>query len=135
MPTFLILKGSSVKETIRGANPTALRTAVLSAAADAARGGAASTGAGFSGKGQTLGGTGTASSGRSNAGMNMPNFGAAVSSPAAFAQGSGLLQTVVRFVGLYVQTLFSFEPALAAEGSQFRVQKGAGVGQRVRSVK
>ena len=32
MPTFLILKGTHVKETIRGANPTALRTAVLAAA-------------------------------------------------------------------------------------------------------
>jgi hypothetical protein len=41
MPTFLILKGTHVKETIRGANPTALRTAVLAAAADAAKGPAA----------------------------------------------------------------------------------------------
>jgi hypothetical protein len=47
MPTFLILKGTHVKETIRGANPTALRTAVLAAAADAAKGPAASAGAFF----------------------------------------------------------------------------------------
>jgi hypothetical protein len=55
MPTFLILKGTHVKETIRGANPTALRTAVLAAAADAAKGPAASAGAFFAGKGQTRG--------------------------------------------------------------------------------
>jgi hypothetical protein len=120
MPTFLILKGTHVKETIRGANPTALRTAVLAAAADAAKGPAASAGAFFSGKGQTLG--------------SGPNIGAAVSSPAAFGQGSGLPQTVVRFLGLYFTTLFSTEPAAAAEGSAFRVQKSGG-GARVGGVR
>lgn len=135
MPTFLILKGSSVKETIRGANPTALRTAVLSAAAEAAKGGAAG-GAFFSGKGQTLGSSDRPSApaaARSGA-SQMPNFGAMASSPAAYSQGSGLPQTVMRFVGLYLQTLFSFVPVEAAEQSPFRVQKGAGVGGRVRTV-
>jgi thioredoxin 1 len=111
MPTFLILKGTHVKETIRGANPTALRTAVLAAAADAAKGPAASAGAFFSGKGQTLGSASTPS---------------AASSPAAFGQGSGLPQTVVRFLGLYFTTLFSTEPAAAAEASPFKVQKSGG---------
>jgi hypothetical protein len=130
MPTFLILKGTHVKETIRGANPTALRTAVLAAAADAAKGGAASSGAFFSGKGQTLGsGSGGSAGGRST-GPSIPNLGAAVSSPAAFAQGSGLPQTVVRFLGLYFTTLFSTEPAAAAQASPFRVQKSGG-GARV----
>lgn len=131
MPTFLILKGSSVKETIRGANPTALRTAVLSAAAEAAKGGAAG-GAFFSGKGQTLGSSDRPSA-PTAARTQMPNFGAMASSPAAYSQGSGLPQTVMRFVGLYLQTLFSFVPAEAAEQSPFRVQK-AGVGGRVRTV-
>ena len=131
MPTFLILKGTHVKETIRGANPTALRTAVLAAAADAAKsGGAASSGAFFSGKGQTLGSGGPAVASRST-GPSLPNLGAAVSSPAAFAQGSGLPQTVVRFLGLYFTTLFSTEPAAAAEASPFRVQKSGGGGARV----
>jgi hypothetical protein len=125
MPTFLILKGTHVKETIRGANPTALRTAVLAAAADAAKGpGAASSGAFFSGKGQTLGSGGSAPP--RTTGPSLPNLGAAVSSPAAFAQGSGLPQTVVRFLGLYFTTLFSTEPAAAAEASPFRVQKSGG---------
>jgi hypothetical protein len=132
MPTFLILKGTHVKETIRGANPTALRTAVLAAAADAAKsGGAASSGAFFSGKGQTLGsGSGGSAGASRSTGPSLPNLGAAVSSPAAFAQGSGLPQTVVRFLGLYFTTLFSTEPAAAAEASPFRVQKSGG-GARV----
>lgn len=130
MPTFLILKGTHVQQTIRGANPTALRTAVLSAAADAAKAGGAS-GAFFSGKGQTLGSASTPSA---STGSSMPNFGGAVSSPAAYGQGTGLPQTVVRFVGLYLQTLFSAEPAAAAEQSAFRLQRGAGVGGRVRTV-
>ena len=131
MPTFLILKGTHVKETIRGANPTALRTAVLAAAADAAKsGGAASSGAFFSGKGQTLGSASTPSAARHSG----PNLGAAVSSPAAFGQGSGLPQTVVRFLGLYFTTLFSTEPAAAAEASPFRVQKSGGGGVRVGGV-
>lgn len=132
MPTFLILKGTHVQQTIRGANATALRTAVLSAAADAAKGGSAS-GAFFSGKGQTLG-SGSTPSARASGGPKIPNLGAAVSSPANFSQGSGLPQTVVRFLGLYLTTLFSTEPAAAAEQSAFRVQKGSGVGGRVRTV-
>jgi hypothetical protein len=130
MPTFLILKGTHVKETVRGANPTALRTAVLAAAADAAKGPAASAGAFFSGKGQTLGSATAPSAAR----FSGPNLGAAVSSPAAFGQGSGLPQTVVRFLGLYFTTLFSTEPAAAAEGSPFRVQKSRG-GVRVGGVR
>ena len=133
MPTFLILRGTHVKETIRGANPTALRTAVLAAAADAAKspGSGASSGAFFSGKGQTLGSGGGGGSASRTTGPSLPNLGAAVSSPAAFAQGSGLPQTVVRFLGLYFTTLFSTEPAAAAEASPFRVQKSGGGGARV----
>ena len=130
MPTFLILKGNRVQQTIRGANPTALRTAVLSAAADAAKASSAS-GAFFSGKGQTLGSSTTPST-TTRSSSSVPNLGAAVSSPSAFAQGRGLPQTVVRFVGLYLQTLFSTEPVAAAEQSSFRVQRGSGMGARVR---
>jgi len=137
MPTFLILKGSSVKETVRGADPTALRTAVLFAAADAAKGSAGGSGIGFTGKGQSLGSTGAPPPRAANgsSGFAMPNLGAMTGSPGGYSQGSGLPQTIVRFVGLYLQTLFSFEPLQAAEGSPFRVQKSAGVGGRVRTVR
>ena len=129
MPTFLILKGSSVKETVRGANATALRTAVLSAAADAAKAPAKSS-IGFSGKGQTLGSEAGAAGGdsasRPVAGPIMPDVGAMLSSPAAFAQGRGLPQTVVRFLGLYFTSLFSLEPLKAAEDSPFAIKQTSG---------
>jgi hypothetical protein len=135
MPTFLILKGSSVRDTIRGANPTALRTAVLSAAADAAKGPAGGGGFGFTGKGQSLGSTGATTAPGTRAangsGFAMPNLGAMAGNPAGYSQGSGLPQMIVRFVGLYLQTLFSFEPMRAAETSSFRVQRGNTGGARV----
>ena len=130
MPTFLILKGSSVKETVRGANATTLRTAVLSAAADAAKAPAKSS-IGFSGKGQTLGSdSGASAAGGSTSrpvsGPIMPDIGAVLSSPAAFAHGRGLPQTVVRFLGLYFTTLFSLDPLKAAEDSPFAIRKTGG---------
>ena len=129
MPTFLILKGTSVVETVRGANPTALRTAVLSAAANAARGPAKSS-ASFSGMGNTLGSeTGTPGGGSRTVSAPAVDFSALVASPAAFSQGRGLPNTVVRFLGLYVSTLFSLEPVKAAQESPFAVQTAKG--QRV----
>lgn len=128
MPTFLVLKGNSVKETIRGANAAALRTAILSAAADAAKGPAKSS-ASFSGKGQTLGSTSGAAGGSASRPVNAsitPDIGALLSSPAQFAQGRGLPQTIVRFLGLYFTTLFSLEPTKAAEESPFAVKKPSG---------
>ena len=129
MPTFLVLKGTTVVETVRGANPTALRTAILSAAASAAKGPAKSS-ASFSGKGQSLGSS-DAPSGSSNRAFNAPSvdFAALYASPAAFSQGRGLPNAIVRFVGLYLSTLFSLEPARAAEESFFKVQTARG--QRV----
>lgn len=122
MPTFLVLKGSKVVETVRGANPTALRSAILSAAADAAKGPAKAGNASalFSGKGQTLG---SESSRPAAAGPSLPNFGQAFSAPGAFAQGRGFPAMVVRFLGLYFSTLFSFDPIRTAEESPFAVKK------------
>nr|POE74765.1 thioredoxin-like protein [Quercus suber] len=122
MPTFLILKNGKVQETIRGANATALRTAVLSAAADAAKGPARAS-ASFSSQGKTLGsssGTGGAPS-RAVAGSSMPDVGAMLSSPAQFSQGRGFLQMIVRFLGLYLTTLLSFDPEKSAQASPFAV--------------
>nr|POE47045.1 hypothetical protein CFP56_00377 [Quercus suber] len=121
MPTFLVLKNGKVQETIRGANTAALRTAVLTAAADAAKGPARAS-ASFSTPGKTLGGSesGGAPS-RSVAGSNVPNVSALLSSPAQFSQGRGLLQMIVRFLGLYLTTLFSFEPEKSAQASPFAV--------------
>ena len=128
MPTFLVLKGSTVVETVRGANATALRTAVLSAAASAAKSPARST-ASFSGKGQALGSSsisGSATPGGRTVRGPVVDWGALFASPAAFAQGRGWPSKLVRFVGLYVTSLFSLEPAKAAEESIFAVRKAQG---------
>lgn len=134
MPTFLVLKGNSVVETVRGANPTALRTAILSAAASAAKGPAKSS-ASFYGKGQALGSeaSGSAAGAGGSRTVQAPavDFGALMASPATFSQGRGLPNTVVRFLGLYVSTLFSLEPLKTAEESPFAMGK-KGQGQRVR---
>ncbi|CAK4031036.1 Thioredoxin 1 [Lecanosticta acicola] len=135
MPTFLVLKGSKVVETIRGANPAALRSAILSAAADAARGPAKQS-ASFSGAGQKLGSDaggrtlGGGGGGGGQAGASLPslpnlNIGQLLSSPAAFAQGRGLPQLIVRFLGLYLSTLLSFDPMRTAQESPFAVNKGS----------
>lgn len=127
MPTFLVLKGSKVVETVRGANPAALRSAILSAAADAARGPAQQSPS-FSGKGQTLGsedGSGNGRPATSSAVPSLPNLnlGQMLTAPAAFAQGRGLPQLIVRFLGLYFSTLFSFDPMRTAEESPFAVKR------------
>ncbi|KAF2164651.1 hypothetical protein M409DRAFT_67769 [Zasmidium cellare ATCC 36951] len=127
MPTFLVLKGTKVIETIRGANPSALRSAILSAAADAARGPAKQS-ASFSGKGQTLGAEGRpAAAAASSSVPSLPNLnvGQLLTAPAAFAQGRGFPQLIVRFLGLYFSTLFSFDPMRTAEESPFAVRRGS----------
>jgi thioredoxin 1 len=130
MPTFLILKGTSVVETVRGANPTALRTAILSAAASAARGPAKSS-ASFTGKGQALGSNDGKATGATSRTVSGPaiDFSALIASPATFAQGRGTVNAIVRFVGLYISTLFSLEPAKTAAESPFAVRTRNG--QRV----
>lgn len=126
MPTFLVLKGTKTIETVRGANPAALRSAILSAAADAARGPAKQS-ASFSGKGQTLGAEGGSSRAATSSMPSLPNVnvGQLLTAPAAFAQGRGLPQLIVRFLGLYFSTLFSFDPMRSAEESPFSVRRGS----------
>lgn len=126
MPTFLVLKGSKVVETVRGANPSALRSAILSAAADAAKSPAKSNQSPiFSSKGQTLGSESSGPGRVASAGPSIPslNLGELFSAPASFAQGRGLPATIVRFLGLYLSTLFSFDPNKTAEDSPFAVKK------------
>lgn len=128
MPTFLVLKGSSVVETVRGANPTALRTAILSAAASAVKGPAKSS-ASFSGTGKTLGMGGDASKGASaSRSVRAPtiDFSALLASPAAFSQGRSWPSTIARFIGLYVSTFFSLEPVKTAETCPFSIKNRQG---------
>ena len=113
MPTFLVLKNGSVVETIRGANPSALRSAVTRASSDSGKGDGGSSAA-FSSTGYKLG----SSAKDSRPVTNGPSFlgglgtGTGVGS---FADGA------VRFMGLYLTTLFSFDAYSAAEASPFRL--------------
>lgn len=113
MPTFLVLKSSSVVETIRGANPSALTAAVRKAANDAASGPGA-TGVAFQSKGRTLG----SSSEPSRPVGESPFAGL----QRMLVGNGGFSDIVVRFVALYVISLFAFNGYKAAEDSAFNVR-------------
>ncbi|KAF2837684.1 thioredoxin-domain-containing protein [Patellaria atrata CBS 101060] len=126
MPTFLILKNGSVVNTIRGADPSSLRSAVVRAASDAARGPASSSFSFSSSKGHVLGTSAADSRPVSTSAFTLPAI-PGLSGPAS--QG-GVLGTAVRFVGLYLTSLFALDAYAAAEQSQFAVKKGGSVGFR-----
>lgn len=109
MPTFLLFKGEKVVETIRGADAGALRSAVAKAEREV--GGA---GGGFGGGGRRLGGAeGEGASG---------GLGSADLKDWVWGMSRGRwVETVVRFLGLYVTSLFSFDAMAAAESSPFAV--------------
>ncbi|KAI9702226.1 MAG: hypothetical protein M1820_006309 [Bogoriella megaspora] len=128
MPTFLILKNGSVKNTIRGANPSALRAAVSSAAADA-KNAAPKSSQVFQSKGHTLG-----SSSSSNSRMVTPSatqglsdgYNAFLRTLRTGASGGvssgGWVETLTRALGLYLTSLFALDAGKAAEASPFSVK-------------
>ena len=115
MPTFLVLKSTSVTNTIRGANPSALTAAVRKAVADASSLPPKSA-AVFQSKGYTLGSADTPS--------RPVNVGiaASVRSAVGTSGSGGLLDVVVRFLMLYFVSLFSLDAGKAAEESAFSVR-------------
>lgn len=113
MPTFLVLKSSSVVETIRGANPSALTAAVRKAVNDATNGPAA-RGANFQSKGVTLG---------SNSTPSRPvNTGGFASFQNMMSGNGGMGDLIVRFFALYFVSLFSLDAYKSAEDSPFAVR-------------
>jgi thioredoxin 1 len=120
MPTFLLIQNSKVTETIRGADASALRSAVQKALGSSGRGGgAASSGTYFSGSGRRLGDD--ASSGKKAGGAS-----AGAAGLGNMVGGVGTVaDSMVRFMGLYVTTLFSFDAYSAAEASPLAVTKPA----------
>jgi thioredoxin 1 len=113
MPTFLVIKSTSVVDTIRGANPSALTAAVRKAASDTSGPTAASSGV-FQTKGRTLG---------SAAEPSRPVNDSAFAGLQRLVVGNGgLSDMVVRFVALYVISLFAFNGYKAAEDSAFNVK-------------
>jgi len=132
MPTFLILKNGSVTSTIRGANPGALRTAIMAASADAAKSPARSSSGGSSGASFTSGGgrvLGTGSVPKSGGGSMLESLGIKLGGGGGGGSNvsvpGGVLGTVVRFVGLYLTTLVSFDAYKAAEARPLAVRQAA----------
>lgn len=115
MPTFLVIKSTSVVDTIRGANPSALKAAVNKAVNDSSRlpGKSAAV---FQSKGYTLGSASTPS---------RPVNESAFSGFNRMVSGSGGLgDMVMRFFALYFVSLFTFDSYAAAEQSPFNVRGG-----------
>jgi len=102
MPTFLIFRSGSVIETIQGADTRKLTTAIENAVKLA---GAAPPA--YSSVGRTLGGTAA-------------RGGQSLARP---WNVKGFLDAVIAFLGLYLYSLFSFDPYAAAENSPFNVNR------------
>ncbi|KAI1504835.1 thioredoxin [Biscogniauxia marginata] len=113
MPTFLIFKNGSVIETIQGANPPALTSAVEKAVKLA---GTSAPGASFQTPGRTLGG---APAGATSARRGGQTLGGRPSSFSPF----NIINVILTFFGLYFVSLFSFDPYKAAEQSDFNVHR------------
>lgn len=101
MPTFLIFRSGSVIETIQGADPRKLTSAIENAVKLA---GAAAPS--YATPGRTLGGT-------------TPR-GQSLQRPLNF---KGFIDAVTAFLGLYLYSLFSFDAYAAAENSPFNVNR------------
>ena len=101
MPTFLIFRSGSVIETIQGADPQKLTSAIENAVKLAGV-----PAPSYSTPGRTLGGT-------------TPR-GQSLQRPFNF---KGFIDAIIAFLGLYIYSLFSFDPYVAAENSPFNVNK------------
>ena len=122
MPTFLIFKNGRVADTIRGANPAALKAAVERAARDAAGAKPASSTA-FQSTGYTLGSASTPSRSTVAGGIfDSIARGLRTARTGTGAGRGGWVDTVVRFFGLYFTTLLSLDAGAAAEASPFSLK-------------
>ncbi|OTA62659.1 thioredoxin [Hypoxylon sp. EC38] len=113
MPTFLIFKNGSVVDTIQGANPPALTSAVEKAVKLAST---AAPGASFSTPGRTLGGG-------SSSGASTRRSGQAFGGQPWKFSPFHFFNAILTFFGLYFVSLFSFDPYKAAEKSQFNINR------------
>ncbi|KAF2621978.1 thioredoxin-domain-containing protein [Macroventuria anomochaeta] len=112
MPTFLVIKSKSVIETIRGANPSALTAAVRKAANDTGAGGAGS--AAFASKGRTLGSSSQPS--------QTVGEGAFAGLQRLMTGNGGFADMAIRFLALYLVSLFAFDSFKAAQESPYNVR-------------
>ena len=117
MPTFIILHNGSVVDTIQGANPQALTAAVEKAVKLAGPGG----GAPFKSPGRTLGGPadgGSTPTVRIGGGATRAS-GSPIQGRSGAWDLNRLVNAVMVFVGLYLSSLFSLDPYMAAQNSRF----------------
>ncbi|CAK7274401.1 hypothetical protein SEPCBS57363_006144 [Sporothrix epigloea] len=116
MPTFVILRNGSVHETLQGANPPALTAAVEKAVKLATGGGST-----FSTPGRALGSDAPASSPASirvGAGATRPS-GGPIQGHRSWFEPKRAIQWLMTFIGLYLISLFSLDPYMAAQKSKF----------------
>ncbi|KAI2634793.1 thioredoxin-domain-containing protein [Hypomontagnella submonticulosa] len=112
MPTFLIFKNGSVIETIQGANPPALTSAVEKAVKLA---NVTAPGASFQSPGRTLG------AGSSSSGTPARRSGQTLGGRPWKFSPFHFFNAILTFFGLYFTSLFSFDPYKSAEQSTFNV--------------
>lgn len=108
MPTFMIFKSGRAIETIQGADPRRLTSAIESAVQMAST----ITPPVFSSSGRTLGG-------------GPPRSGQSLQRPVNF---QGMIQAIITFVGLYLYSLFSLDPYTSAQNSPFNIHNPVGHG-------
>jgi thioredoxin 1 len=119
MPTFLLIQSSKVTQTIRGADAAALRSAVQKAVAATGGSSGGPNGAGFTGSGRRLGDDTSSKKGSATTSFAAGGVGNVLG-------GAGnAADSMVRFMGLYVTTLFSFDAYSAAEASPLAIRKAA----------
>ncbi|KAI1493365.1 thioredoxin-domain-containing protein [Biscogniauxia mediterranea] len=116
MPTFLIFKSGSVIETIQGANPPALTSAVEKAVKLA---GTSAPGASFQTPGRTLGGASAGAALGRRGGQTLGGRPSRLRSLSPF----NIINALLTFFGLYFVSLFSFDPYKSAERSDFNVHR------------
>ncbi|KAI1343472.1 thioredoxin [Xylariaceae sp. FL0016] len=109
MPTFIIFHNGTELEKIQGANPPALTSAVEKAVKKA---NVSAPGASFKSPGRTLGGPGPSARGGQTLGGRPWKF-----SP------FHIMNAILTFFGLYIVSLFSFDPYKAAERSDFNLNR------------
>lgn len=132
MPTFKIFHRGAVVDTIQGANPPALTSAIDKAVKLAGPGSTA--GGFFSGAGHKLGGA-PISSMKSSASRGKTLERPTASGNSWNISPMGLFHTLFRFFALYFISLFSLDPYKAAENSSFNVNNQSKSARTVSGVK
>ena len=121
MPTFIVLKGEDTINSLRGADPSALRRMITDAAALAEK----SVSPSFSSSGRVLGNSDDAAAGKKGSASaatvsRAPAAKGARIFPMHIRDGDSWYTMIIRFFMLYLTTLFTLDPVAAAGASPYR---------------